>query len=81
MHRSATVEPSLKKRNTPTANPRRLNARAGSSKDFSTVDLTPRYPVASLPLPRPSQNIGGKDAHLVYQRFFQKRVSQALEGL
>ena len=34
MHRSTTFEPSLKKRHTSAANPRRLNTRAGSSKEL-----------------------------------------------
>ena len=34
MHRSTTFEPSLKKRHTSAANPRRLNTRAGSSEEL-----------------------------------------------
>ena len=34
MHRSTTVEPSLKKRNPSAANPRRLNTRAGSREEL-----------------------------------------------
>ena len=92
MHRSTTVEPSLKKRNTSAANPRWLIPELARAKNFSTVDRTTgfwhcvlddksrllttfatpfgRHRWKRLPFgPSSSSEI------------FQKRGSQALEGL
>ena len=95
MHRSMSVEPSPKKRNTSAADSRRPDARAGSSKDILNrrsyrgilALCTWRQVQSPNHLPNPLWRIPVEKTSLIIlvcqhqARYFQKRVTQALEGL